>query len=128
MSVVGEIRAAIEKLTALKVEGTIGPWLVEEVPETGECCLIREFKFFGPQTVPLLEFVAPGGMTRADSDLIVTLHRTIDAQLAILQNDLKIHAGYQIAGRLPEWIVAVERAGDLALARAINGTDRTVTL
>ena len=119
VSAVDEIRAAIEKLTELKVEGTIGPWLVEEVPETGECCLIREFKFFGPQTAPLLEFVAPGGMSRADSDLIVTLHRTIDAQLAILNGALGDAEGSH------DEPAAFDSA--VALARTINGADRTVT-
>jgi hypothetical protein len=56
-----------------------------------------------------------------DAALIVTLHRTIDAQLAILRNDLLLHADYQRAGRLAEWLSAIERAGDLALALAING-------
>ena len=120
MSVVDEVWDAIEKLTGQKAESTIGPWSVEEVPETGECCLIREFEFFGPQTAPLLEFVAPGGMGRADSDLIVTLHRTIDAQIAILRaawDDYK-----QYGGKPSRFF-----ANDVALARAINGADRTVT-
>ena len=125
MSAVDEIRSAIQKLTELMVEATIGPWLVEEMPETGECCLIREFEFFGPQTVPLLEFVAPGGMSRADSELIVTLHRTIDAQIGVLSDALSLYED-----PIPMFMGREDQVcwHQIALARAINGADRTVTL
>lgn len=75
------ISAAIEKLERLKAESTEGPWEVETIPETGESRVTRHFEFFGPQS----ESVAPGMVTVADADLIVTLHRTIDCQLRLLR-------------------------------------------
>lgn len=113
MTAVEELRAAIVKLTELRDAAHDGPWSVEEIPETGECRLVREFEFFGPQ----IEVVAPGGMIRDDADLIVTLHRTIDAQLAILQEAAtQLTDAYGGAQLGPEFY-----GNELALARAING-------
>ena len=88
-----EIQAAIDKLTVLKSVGVMYPDLYD--------CTVAEWS--------------------AACGLITTLRRTIDAQLAILQNDMRMYADYQRAGWLDQWVSAVERAGDLALARAING-------
>ena len=74
------IEAAIVRLEELKEESTLGPWSIDEIPETGECRIIRDFEFFGPQH----EVVTGGGSHKIDAALIVTLHATIDAQLAIL--------------------------------------------
>ena len=123
MSVVDEIRAAIENLNGIRSEcgEVIANDLIPAVffrtdDDTDEAD--ERFSYGIEVAVEEPEFATS----------IEVLFRTIDAQLAILQNDLKIHADYQIAGRLAEWIMSVSRAGDLALARAINGTDRTVAL
>ena len=108
------ITAAIVKLEGLKAESTPGPWLVEEIPETGESRLIREFEFFGPQTVPLLESVASGGMLAQDANLIVVLQNTLDAQLAILRAAQDDYTQY--GGKPSKFF-----ANDVMLARAILG-------
>ena len=125
MTAIETIRAAIVKLEWLKAESTSGPWLVEEIPETGECRLIREFKFFvGPQ----IEVVAPGGMLAQDAKLIVTLHNTIDVQLAILHDALDDIARWLDPDSEYGWEPqdgptpnGQRFANMLALARAING-------
>ena len=71
------IEAAIVRLEKLKANSTLGPWSIDEIPETGECRIIRDFEFFGPQH----EVVTGGGSHKIDAALIVTLHATIDAQL-----------------------------------------------
>lgn len=109
MSAVGEIEAAIAKLTELRNETTPAPWTVEEMPETGECRIIREFEHFGSH----IESVTGGGSLRLDADLIVTLHRTIDAQLEVLRIGMP-HSFSN--GFSPLFEPA------LTLARAINGT------
>ena len=93
MSAVDEIRAAIDQMTVLKSVGVMYPDLYD--------CTVAEWS--------------------AACGLITTLHRTIDAQLLILKNDMRMYSDYQRAGWLDQWVSAVERAGDLALARAING-------
>ena len=112
VSAVEEIRAAIEKLTALVYSSSDGPW--DAHIEHERAGILAELLDANG------DYVIDDGYL-ADVELVEVLHRTIDAQLAILQNDLKIHADYRIAGRLSEWIEVVERAGALALARAING-------
>jgi hypothetical protein len=49
------------------------------------------------------------------------LHRTIDAQLKILRRDIDIRVAYIARGVLAQWVEAVERAGDVALATSILG-------
>ena len=84
VTVVERLEAAIAKLEQLKADGTLGPWNVDMIPETGECRVVRFFEFFGSH----LEEVTNGGSIQPDAELIVTLHRTIDAQLAILRAGL----------------------------------------
>ena len=91
-----EIQAAIDELTKLKNEPIVTALFT--VTEADAAWFIRTSK------------------------RLTIFHRTIDAQLAILQNDMRMYSDYQRAGWLDQWVSAVERAGDLALARAINGT------
>ena len=65
------LQAAIEKLEALRGAGTPAPWTTT----------------WGSATVPAADDLGSG-----DADLIVTLHRTIDAQLAILYRALNRNA------------------------------------
>ena len=110
MTVVERLEAAIAKLEQLKADGTLGPWNVDMIPETGECRVVRFFEFFGSH----LEEVTNGGSIQPDADLIVTLHRTIDAQLAILKAAREDFAKF---GRKPSEFFD----NDLALADAILG-------
>lgn len=61
------IQDARDVLANWREETTAGPWSREEMPETGENRVIREFEFFGAQ----IEEVAPGGVHREDARLIV---------------------------------------------------------
>ena len=104
-----EIRAAIEKLEELK-ESTryfeVNGWLCEGQP--GDT--VRDY------------FHPDGGASPLTNDpVIVTLHRTIDAQLAILRRDVDMYEKFAQDRQVGVWRDAVERGGDLALARAING-------
>ena len=62
-----------------------------------------------------------GWLIDGRNPLFVTLHRTIDAQLTILRRDMDMHEKFTQNHQVGVWRDAVERAGDLALARAING-------
>lgn len=91
MSAVERLQAAIDKLEALRAESTQGEWGFESVPETGESRIYAEadgFAFMAATTVTF--YPVPGGMKPSDADLIATLHRTIDAQLAILRTALDV--------------------------------------
>jgi hypothetical protein len=110
MSVVEEIQAAIDKLTKLKAESTPKPWEDSEDDLTGDVDLWHDQE----QRLHIAT-VGVAGMPRveADAELIAVLHRTLDAQLAILTN-------------ARDWWNAWPK-GDIdadvvvALARAING-------
>ncbi|MDJ0323202.1 hypothetical protein QMG61_05420 [Cryobacterium sp. PH31-AA6] len=108
MNAVEKIEAAIERLEEMKAKSTPGPWAVEEIPETGECRLLREFEFFGHH----VEEITSGGSIREDADLIVTLHRTVDVQLVILGHALNSAKRSMERGEVP-------RGPALDLAEAI---------
>lgn len=117
MTPVQEIEAAIARLEQLRSEST-GPnrWMVD--PDSPEKVLHPDKPGNGWDGT----YVADTGLdelglpTRpADSRLIVTLHRTIDAQLAILHEAEKTYRVWR------ETHVGREAARSLALARAING-------
>lgn len=102
MSAAETIAAAIEKLESLR--GLDGTWTLQGGNEWIH---------------PIGITVAPddGGVTTRQADLIVTLHRTIDAQLAILRDAL--------AGLQPGWAGMVQPDENYELqadlARAILG-------
>ena len=117
MGALDEIQAAIEKLTKLRDKSSQGWWTILD---NGDRFIAEE----DPDGDGAFEYIITEPVwfnNPVDADLIVALHRTIDAQLAILQGDMRMYADYQRAGWLDQWVSAVERAGDLALARAING-------
>jgi hypothetical protein len=119
MSAIEEIEAAIAKLTELHHASPAAPW---DYTDDGDGYSIQGSDDYGH------EFC--NSFTWSDnsyaSDLIVTLHRTIDAQLAILHASVSEifdweqdpDMGYK-AERMFK-ITAHGRAA-IALARAING-------
>lgn len=113
------LEAAIARLEQLKAESTPGDWGVETIPETGESRVSSErdgFAFMAATTVT--SFPVPGGVTRVDAQLIVTLHRTIDAQLGILRDALHVYGN-----PIPAFIGHEEQVlhWQLALADAVLG-------
>ena len=104
------LQAAIEKLEHQKALSTTGPWEAYTVPGTR-----KEAEYvaigIGDSEARVVRF--EGGYF--DADLIVTLHRTIDAQLAILRAALK-------ARTLALYSPMTDPA--LALADAILGGDQ----
>jgi hypothetical protein len=99
------IAAAIEKLEGLQDDSTPGPWRIVRDSLQGSR---RDYD-------PLLEagdYAASGETFNNPDDprLIVTLHRTIDAILAILRTTLSL-----------DGLVPVDQA--LALAHAVLGDD-----
>lgn len=112
MSAVDEIQAAIEKLTALKFGSSVRPWLAEPYTYGIQDATQRvRITSAGDSD----EYNTAEGVLPVDARLIVTLHATIDAQLAILN-----HAYGQLKdGYSPDEPGATEDALDLA--RAING-------
>lgn len=111
MSAIDEIRDAIDKLEALKVASTQGPWVVWPTSYCGEVAAHLNFTSAGTDNMD--DLVPPFDLI-ADANLIVTLHRTIDAQLAILE--LAMSYGELGKGNGSRFTKAA-----LTLARAING-------
>ena len=87
MNAAGKIQAAIEKLEGLRTEGTDGPWSAWH-PQDNRSNSCVDGAALDPDNPPL---AVEGG--RKDVALIVTLHRTIDAQLAILRSALTYTVG-----------------------------------
>jgi hypothetical protein len=113
VSAVEEIQAAIEKLTASKPHLSACPEFQREAVRhiarncEIECeCTNDKCGWDRYETAPALDM----------------LMRTIDAQLKILTGTVELHRSFVMANREADWLAAVERAGDLDLARAINGT------
>jgi len=107
MSAVDEICDAIEKLEGLNGSAIGGPWVLSVCSSCGA----------GHTEVADEEGMFVADMTDRDveAELIVTIHRTIDAQLAILQWGLDIY-------KIPTLQCPSPPATRvLALARAING-------
>jgi hypothetical protein len=125
MNAAETIQAAIEKLETLKADTSPAPWFAtEDTLYTAET-------WKGPRgrIAPRPIFMAEGNWVagyvhiEADAELILALHRTIDAQITILRRDLDIRVDYIARGILAKWEEAVERAAALDLARAILGED-----
>ena len=111
MTAVQEIQAAIEKLTAVKVG--LGDVALSSDGELFACCDDDTDENGNG-------FVSGLNLQGVDSDweindAIVTLHRTIDAQLGILRFVTRNVSSY------PEDHLVELYAEELALARAING-------
>lgn len=107
MNAAETIQAAIEKLEQLKALVTPGDWWSRDIDAV----------FAGPG---LSDDVAVAYEVRLswDVELIVTLHRTIDAQLDLLRYARAV-AGAQVTGKYEELIVDF----GLEFARAILGDD-----
>ena len=107
MTVVERLEAAIAKLEWLKAKSTPGEWYAPESAASvwagaglsSDLLVVDDARFLG------------------DADLIVTLHRTIDAQIAVLR------VGSEFA------LITSNRWTDIsvALADAILGDDYTLT-
>lgn len=77
MNAIERIQAAIEKLEALKAQATGGEWWKSGLEVFAGPGLSADY------------LVVENARLRADAELIVTLHRTIDAQLAVLRSGLE---------------------------------------
>lgn len=98
MTPLEELQAAHKRLSHLRTSSAPGPWLVNVAG-------FEEFDVEGEQP-----FNVGSTYARAEADLIVTLHRTIDAQLKVLERG--------IAREHVKWGAD---SPVLDLARAING-------
>lgn len=123
---VGRLNAAIEKLETLKAESTPGPW--HHWPEAGAVEIYSSWR--DPEDRPSSETVIVSSVRprlgwghdiyepdEPNAELIVVLHRTVDAQLAILRAAQLEHTDAMTPIEKPYWDAA------LALADAILGSD-----
>jgi hypothetical protein len=114
MSAVKEIQAAIDRLIEVKAIGwPCDQWTQSAVRHIARNCEI--------DCHTEDEHECEGWLRYESGPAISLLVRMIDAQLALLSNTVEIRANYVEQGLAANWDRAVERAGDLALARAING-------
>lgn len=112
MSAIEEIQAAIEKLTGQREQSTPGPWWAWH-PASGRGNSSVDAPSGDPDNPEM-----PVEGERADVELIVTLHRTIDAQLAILTATLEmLKSAERDAFDVSDW-----EGPELTLGRAITGT------
>ena len=119
MNAVEKLKAAIEKLETLKAETTPGPWTTDSWFPGVAFEYDSYWNLAGP------EYTATSGVyldgepsipiQAATADLIVTLHRTIDAQLAILRNAAEYFTDF------PEYVDDLDWTLLFALADAILG-------
>jgi hypothetical protein len=129
MNAAEKIQAAIERLEELRDGSTPGPRFVCDANggdpiEYGPLWVISHEDMSTNRTdgeAPEDWFMELSCGRKEDAELIVTLHRTIDAQLAILRHDLAILPKYEIEGLRARWERAITDAGDLDLATAIMG-------
>jgi hypothetical protein len=126
MSAVEEIKAAIEGLTELRDAATPGQRAFSADWFDGSQQALVAVEYTSADDLHsagrIATFDGPHlARARNDALLIAALHRTIDAQIALLGHTVEIRANYVEQGLAANWDSAVERAGDLALARAING-------
>lgn len=119
MNAVEKLTAAISRLELLKAESTPGPWFVGDAngsmpmeyrPLWVVSTIESAFRDGEAPDDHHLEIHVGDG---SDAELIVTLHRTIDAQLAWLRYAVSLEATVQPPADF--------RAFALALADAING-------
>jgi hypothetical protein len=114
MTAVEEIQTAIENLTELKSMSTQPVESTHWVQGADRHQSAREI-YTGPVAAGSSDVATC--FNRNDAELIVTLHRTVDAQLGILQKMATLIADAYGGAQLgPEFYRT-----ELALARAING-------
>ena len=117
MTAAQEIQAAIEKLTTLKEQSTPGPWGWDSQG------IVQSFDIsvqVGKHEWERIGVVAPEHVRDADAELIITLHRTIDAQLEILRLHLDSLTNPDYDHEEDEDFER-DYSDILDLARAING-------
>ena len=115
MTAVQEIQAAIEKLTQILRQSTPGPWCWDSQG------IVQSFDIsvqVGEHEHERIGVIAAEHVREGDAEVFVTLHRTIDAQLAILRDFMERYEGRGKADWTP---VAPGAINALNLARAING-------
>jgi len=135
LTAVEEIQAAVEKLAALRRASTPAPWAIGFRANVETVAAYDHDRFDAmPETIARTE------LHSGDGPLIVTMHRTIDAQLAILGFGIRslnlwraianrMNVGSEAFKDLPgyEWVdpdkVDAPERKILALARAINGAN-----
>lgn len=109
MNAAETIQAAIDKLTRLRDEANVAPWSL----------YFRSGKNAAHGGIDSPSgYVSSPSLKAGNADLIITLHATIDAQLAILQDSIDYRDTLARAG--VEW-VEKDNSAVLLLARAILG-------
>jgi hypothetical protein len=91
MNAAERIEAAIAKLEGLTRWSTTGPWRathhVDDAGDWTHADIVHD-KVVNPEVTWRDQVLAIADLSEDDAELIVTLHRTIDAQLAILRGAL----------------------------------------
>lgn len=95
MNAVEKLEAAISKLEALKAGAPSGPWeWREDFGEPGDTGTAltngEDVEIIGAYNWHCCSYRDEPNVADGAADLIVTLHRTIDAQLAILRGALRV--------------------------------------
>lgn len=116
MTPVEEVEAAIAKLTTLKDTSTPGDWFLTYESATHP-------RVWGNASLDSLDadHVATTARSAIDAELIVALHRTIDAQLAVLNESLEFYANSKAIG-MTDSEMAEYYSNTITLAKAINGS------
>ena len=114
------IEAAIVRLEELRAESAQGPWewrLYDGVRDS-KSRLVRVVEPEDEYGYDRVELLAEY-LTRGNADLIVTLHSTINAQLALLRAAMVEHSDVMTSIEKPYWVAV------MALADAIisGGTE-----
>lgn len=117
MTPVERLQAAIDRLESMREEAPPGPW--EHWPSQSSGRLYSGLDLDHPISA---EEVL-NAHSKHSTQLVEVLHRTIDAQLKILRNTVRLYGEFVALGKESVWLEAIERAGDLALADAILGSD-----
>ncbi|WP_030149521.1 hypothetical protein [Mycetocola saprophilus] len=119
MTTLDLLERAHAHLTELRDKSTPGPWVSVTPGLVSSCTAIHAA---GHQKLTWDDHFGEV-FEYSDADLIVTLHRTIDAQLKILAHDIDIYKQMVALGQEAAAEAAIWRAGDGGLARAILGEE-----
>ena len=110
MSAVEEIQEAINELTELKAKSTPGWWW-------GHLNILGVTRVKTDDNYIVAEVYGDEDEAHCNAELITTLHRTIDAQLAILRVALAAYTHYST----DEYRALDHDKAAVQLSRAING-------
>lgn len=110
MNAAETIQAAINRLEKYKAESTSGPWFTTYERS-------RWLRIWGNGDGDHADAVAQTEGGTGNAPLIVTLHRTIDAQLGILRGVLRVHQEIvpldfddEETWPIPAWALALAKA------------------